>query len=401
MPTRTCWIFLIMTASVVSGCGATTDSEQNRTSGQTPLPNGDSFPRISGSTDGPEVLSISESGYSCHIACRDAYSTPAILDLGRLNGGRNSSYASAISEDGKVAVGEVNDGGDGRNRAFKWSSTTGMVSLSNMGWSSAAQAVNSDGSVIVGSVAIDGDAVAFRWSAQQGMVLLTNARGPNNRSAAQGVSADGSVVVGNAGHPFRWTAATGMKPMDGGYLSYVHGLSADGSRAVGSSLSVPGEEEHMAAVYWDADGHMHPIGRFKDTGMADATAVSANGQWVAGFAQDDSAEKHNVAILWSEQTGFQTLGWLHSGGYARAYGISSDGTVVVGNATDGAYHGHGTGFRWTHESGMQSITEWVQAAGGRITRSLVNQATGVSGDGNTIVGFLHDGDPFVAVAPGR
>jgi probable HAF family extracellular repeat protein len=390
-----------MTASVASGCGAATDSEQNRTSGQTPLPNGDSFPRIAGSSDGPEVLSISEAGYSCHIACRDAYSTPAILDLGRLSGGRNSSYASAISEDGKVVVGEVNDGGDGRNRAFKWTATTGMVSLSNMGWSSSAEAVNADGSVIVGSVAIDGDAVAFRWSTREGIVLLTDARGPNNRSAAKGVSADGSVVVGNARYPFRWTAATGMKPMDGGFLSYVHGLSADGSRAVGSSLSVPGEGEHMTAVYWDADGHMHPIGRFKNTGMADATAVNANGQWVAGFAQDDSAEKHNVAFLWSEQTGFQTLGWLHSGGYARAYGINSAGTVVVGNAPDGAYHGHDTGFRWTRESGMQSITEWVQAAGGRITRSLVSQVTGVSGDGNTIVGFLHDGDPFVAVAPNR
>ncbi len=157
----------------------------------------------------------------------------------------------------------------------------------------------------------------------------------------------------------------------------------------------------MAAVYWDSDGHMHPIGRLKHTGMAVATAVNANGEWVAGFAQDDSAEKHNVAFLWSEQTGFQTLGWLHSGGYARAYGISRDGTVVVGNAPDGAYHGHGTGFRWTRESGMQSITEWVQSAGGRITRSLVSQVTGVSGDGNTIVGTLHDGDPFVAIAPNR
>jgi probable HAF family extracellular repeat protein len=273
--------------------------------------------------------------------------------------------------------------------------------LSSMGWSSNAQAVNADGSVIVGSVAIDGDAVPFRWSAREGIVLLSSARGPNNRSVAKGVSADGAVIVGNAKGPFRWTAASGMKLMDGGFLSYVNGLSADGSRAIGWSHAVPGDEDHSVAVYWDADGHMYSIGRYRNSGMAMATAVSANGQWVAGFAQDDSAEHHNVAFLWSEQTGFQTLGWLHSGGFARAYGINSDGSVVVGSATDGAYHRNGTGFRWTRESGMQSITEWVQTGGGRITRSLVRQASGVSGDGNTVVGFLHDDDPFVAVVPHR
>jgi probable HAF family extracellular repeat protein len=296
--TRTiCWIILTMSASFTLGCGSPTNSEQNPTSAQTPQPDSDSFPRLTGPSDGPIVVTISELGYACHIACRDAYSAPAIVDLGRLNGGRNSSYASAISEDGKVVVGEVNDGLDGRSRAFKWTATTGMASLSSMGWSSNAQAVNADGSVIVGSVAIDGDAVPFRWSAREGIVLLSSARGPNNRSVAKGVSADGAVIVGNAKGPFRWTATTGMKLMDGGFLSYVNGLSADGSRAIGWSLAVPGDEDHSVAVYWDADGRMHAIGRYRSSGMAVATAVSANGQWVAGFAQDDSAEHHNVAFL--------------------------------------------------------------------------------------------------------
>ncbi|MFM6373314.1 MAG: hypothetical protein ACKPH1_05120 [Microcystis panniformis] len=64
-------------------------------------------------------------------------------------------------------------------------------------FSSSANGVSADGSVVVGSSNIGNGNEAFRWTQATGMVGLGNLSGWNS-SSASGVSADGSVVVGTA-----------------------------------------------------------------------------------------------------------------------------------------------------------------------------------------------------------
>jgi len=129
--------------------------------------------------------------------------TPAtgLQDLGVLSGGE--SFATAISADEKVVVGEARVSG-GFWHAFRWTAATGMVDLGTLGGpESGALAVNGDGSVIVGSSLTSGSTgstVAFRWTAKTGMQDLTKlVNAPQNLlvQSAVGVSQDGTVITGN------------------------------------------------------------------------------------------------------------------------------------------------------------------------------------------------------------
>ena len=158
-----------------------------------------------------------------------------MVSLGVLNGGLTSA-ARAVSADGSVIVGSAHDGhaptGGSATRAFRWTQSTGMVSLGSIsGLSSGASSVSADGAVIVGAyelpeirtgrhlpAGIVSNSRAFRWTEATGMESLVNSGGFRNSSAAA-VSADGNVIVGIVGgqspndpyHAFRWTRATGMQ----------------------------------------------------------------------------------------------------------------------------------------------------------------------------------------------
>ena len=61
-------------------------------------------------------------------------------------------------------------------------------------------------------------------------------------------------------------------------------------------------------------------------------------------------------------------------------GVSDDGNVVVGGATDGGSNGELRAFRWTEASGMMSL--------GTLAGSTYSHATGVGSHGNVVVGFV-------------
>jgi probable HAF family extracellular repeat protein len=134
--------------------------------------------------------------------------TPAggLQDLGLTTG--TESFATAISGDGSVIVGEARDV-NGFWRAFRWTAATGMVDLGTLGGpESAPFAVNRDGTVIVGTSLTTGSTASnhiFRWTPKTGMQdLLKVLQAAGVHTADQwiqlnsmvGVSADGTVMVG-------------------------------------------------------------------------------------------------------------------------------------------------------------------------------------------------------------
>jgi probable HAF family extracellular repeat protein len=133
-----------------------------------------------------------------------------MVNLGTLNGG-NSSTARATNAMGDVVVGFSADGAAANaDRAFRWTQAGGMVSLGvvNGGNASRAFGVDSTGNVVVGRSA-DGAAAnalrGFRWTQATGMqsieawlaaggVVVNPAAAKT--AVAQATNSDGSVVVG-------------------------------------------------------------------------------------------------------------------------------------------------------------------------------------------------------------
>src|SRR2546423_9505744 len=96
--------------------------------------------------------------------------TPRVLraqsftGLGFLPAG-DYSTADGVSADGAVIVGRCS-GPSSANRAFRWTSATGMVSLGTLpgGAWSVARGVSADGFVVVGEADSGGGSRAFRWT---------------------------------------------------------------------------------------------------------------------------------------------------------------------------------------------------------------------------------------------
>ncbi|HEX7861091.1 MAG TPA: hypothetical protein VF773_12230 [Verrucomicrobiae bacterium] len=211
--------------------------------------------------------------------------------------GEQYSLGLDISADGNAAAASGTSPLTPFTTALYWNGTGGLIPLGFLPEDqpdefsvsfSFAQAVSSDGQVVVGSSAstkhLERGDQAFRWNAIDGMTGLGFLPG-ENQSTATAVSADGSVVVGVSGlSAFRWTAENGLEN----------------------------------------------IGNFFPTG------VSADGNVVVGVAQADVA----VATIWTSEAGAQALqsvleaklgaplGWQSLSGVVA---LSDDGSKLAGN----------------------------------------------------------------------
>jgi uncharacterized membrane protein len=141
-----------------------------------------------------------------------------------------------LSGDGQVLVGAKS------NLAAYWTQSTGLVELGDFAGgaiSSIANAVSTDGSVIVGSGTDATGSIAFRWTAATGLQAL----GPGS---AVGVSGDGLTVVGNnSSGGFIWDSYYGYRDLKqvfqslglGQFNVSVNAISSNGRYLVGGSTN--------------------------------------------------------------------------------------------------------------------------------------------------------------------
>jgi hypothetical protein len=151
--------------------------------------------------------------------------------------------AAGVSADGTIVVGahragaSISPGTSSPPEAVYWTQETGTVALGGFGpefTSTIADAISSDGKVIVGFASYSGVSKAYRWTAEQGVELLGDLPASNNPR----LSSDGAVIVGgNGGQAFRWSEAGGMiglGTLPGTINSFSSAVSSDGSIVVGS-----------------------------------------------------------------------------------------------------------------------------------------------------------------------
>jgi probable HAF family extracellular repeat protein len=320
---------------------------------------------------------------------------------------------TGVSGDGSVVVGtggiQPYEGGN-LYYAFRWTASSGTVGLGGGNFSSAS-GVSGDGSVVVGTSGYSTSGYvgpigsqAFRWTAGSGMVVLGYLPG-GTYSAPNGISADGSVIVGSSSsafgsQAFRWTAGSGMVGLGylpGGTYSSANGISADGSVIVGSSYSTSGNQ----AFRWTAGSGMVGLGYLPGGTYSSANGISADGSVIVGSGSSTSGEQ---AFRWTAGSGMVGLGYLPGTTNSGAAAVSGDGSVVVGTS----YTASGNqAFRWTAGSGMQSLRDVLVTNGLNLDPADVQIASGISADGNTIVGTDYYSTPdfdfelgFVATLPG-
>lgn len=217
--------------SMIVGSGQTaTDDEAVRWSSGTDaetIHDGVLFFRTSGARAvSPDGLVVGGFGYSePETGVRGYLWTGAGgMSLGSIPGASGDTYVNGISDAGDVAVGWGLSASS--LEAFRWTIDGGMASLGLLtdGFFSEATAVSADGSIVVGNCMTFGGNVAFVWEESLGMVPMSDF-----------LTANGIDVAG-------WT------------LTHAAGISADGSRIVGSGINPDGEQEAWLADLGTSEG---------------------------------------------------------------------------------------------------------------------------------------------------
>jgi uncharacterized membrane protein len=304
------------------------------------------------------------------------------VPLGDLPGGSFWSNAHAVSDDGNTVVGNARRDIRSPNQAFMWTESQGMRSL----WEGTANDVSSDGLTVVGGATdAEGQAIAVVWTGEG-----VNSLGVGGESfIANAISSDGLVIVGRDGRSdanlgFRWTSDDGVVTLpelrryaDSSF--WASGVSADGHVIVG--------EEHVhgklgEAVLWN-DQQVTRLGHLQRDTYSAATDVSADGSVVIGLS--DGQRKN--AFRWTQEEGMTSINQETDSvpqlSQSIANGISGDGSNIVGTVSGPA------AFIWHDQLGMNFLQDVLVnefGLGSQLSGWILERANDISANGRYIVG---------------
>jgi len=326
---------------------------------------------------------------------------PSFQGLGDLPGGVFSSEAEAVSADGLTVAGFGNTATG--TEAFRWTYQDGMVGLGHLpgatsfgSYHSHATGVSSDGSVIVGlstsSASGPTDFEAFRWTTG-GMVGLGDLPGADFDSRATGVSSDGSIVVGfgdstsSAGlsEAIWWDTGSGPQGLGdfegGSFNSQATGVSGDGTTITGTGTT----SAALEAFRWTEADELVGLGDLPGGSFhSRAQAISLDGKVIVGNSFSDLGLE---GFRWTEEDGMIGLGTL-GGGHIVPRAVSGDGAIIVGEGSSGGK----LALIWDSGNGLRTLQDVLEGNGLDLTGWTVQEAWGISQDGQTIVGFAINPD---------
>jgi probable HAF family extracellular repeat protein len=306
--------------------------------------------------------------------------------------GDDTSTASGISGDGKVVVG-VSD-----TDAFRWENGT-MTWLGALGcaiapWSEAL-AVSKEGTHIVGVACYLSDADGFIWTQQNGMKPLNTKPGQTRSFRASAVSANGQFAAGinDLDEAFGWSEAEGVVSLgtlpghdlaEGKGIHYVPPFPPPFPRP--SLLTVVGEswytpDHHVEAFSWDnRTFQMIGLGYLPGDTDSAAHAISRDGRTIVGYSgKMGTTPRTTRGVRWVSGVAEALTPASFS---CEANAVSADGSVVVGGC------GLGLAWIWDAAHGFRNLKDVLTLGFGLdLTGWGLSEATGVSDDGNKIVGY--------------
>jgi uncharacterized membrane protein len=276
-------------------------------------------------------------------------------------------------------------------KGYTIKSATGLSQFTWLGYCSPS-AVSGDGNVVVGTK----DGKAFNWSDKTGLTILQHLRPtlPNATSNGAGVSYDGSVIVGyslgdtitvDKGnlqgliHAVRWSRSGAVTelPLLGQNISYATAVDSSGNNIAGvicstyvvkpsgwGSLPYLGNDPRASRWTSGAASYLPGINKVSYT-----YGISSDGSVIVGCDYTASVSA-SVAVKW-DNTGKSYLGFSYPP-YSRAVSASRNGNDVIVNVTDPSAY-------WSYK---------LTAAGGKISLGSKTYPYAISADGKRIVGDM-------------
>lgn len=236
-----------------------------------------------------------------------------------IDGSKSSGYN--ISDDGTTVVGgaytlKVQGEPGAPYHATAWTAADGLIDLGSLFASTnrntRANAVNGDGSVIVGWQDFNGPWKSAVWRKDANghylpnVYLLVDPNGdPNNEfnqlGECQAVSEDGTWIAGdgdyaNNNEPWRWSETSGYESLGTlapGASGHVTGMSADGSIIIGFFIIDPWTP-NIPFIWTEATGMVEfnsfvtgTLGYTMDASpIWSVNGLSANGKYISGWGYD-------------------------------------------------------------------------------------------------------------------
>lgn len=202
--------------------------------------------------------------------------------------------------------------------------------------------------------------------------------------SANNISGDGSIVVGSltsdnwaTSLAFQWNQIDGfqyLETIEGSNHHWGASASYDGSVIIGGAATPSHATE---AFRWAEVGGFQKLGFVPGFSFrSSANQCSGDGSIVVGVSRSDT---NGVAFKWTATDGITELPILAGYSYCEASGISKDGNVIVGfcnDGTNGAPRPSVKSFRWTSTNG----TEDIGLPTGYYVRAI-------SADASTVVGW--------------
>jgi len=256
-------------------------------------------------------------------------------------------FMSGISDDGSVACGDIYDPMIGSNVAAIWTQATGWQTIGFIpgsstgcgGGLSAAYDISGDGTTIVGlSWGPNCSGLGFKWTAATGMQPLQSLANGHNRCST--ISGDGLSLGGFAQGTFGrtpayWNPNTSGAVLDANLEGEVYGLSENGNLSVGTLYFTGGL--FSAFVRNKLTGVTKDLGKLHSSGWAAAaTDISEDGKVIVGFdyislARQAWVKSSNDGII-SMDAKLLALGITGAPKLLVCRACSDDGNVVVGTA---------------------------------------------------------------------
>ena len=284
--------------------------------------------------------------------------------------------ATGSSFDGSVLAATCGvDGPWGGPVGFSWTQELGSAALPRpAGFAfTVASDMSADASVVVGYVWGSSQHRGAVWVNGSAAVLPTL---PGAESAELlAVSADGSVALGisffgAAGSAyFRWAASGELRPIEGlPPAATLRALNTDGTRIVGKAGG--------RAIVWSENGDCQDLPFPPGTSASEAWDITPDARVIVGRADDPARWTAAGGVLLPLPPGW-------SSGTAR--GVSDDGFVIAGVGSSGLQQ---AGYIWTPALSGRDLKQLLQSSGVPVSAEWM-EVVGVSGDGRTVFGALH------------
>lgn len=210
-----------------------------------------------------------------------------LRDLGAFNGHQFTKAIDA-SVDGSVVLGWA-ESGPGTQQAFIWSEATGMRSLGAN--EITARAISGNGRVVVGEYA--GSGGAYVWREETGVQLLPQLSPWGNSTSAQAVNSDGSIIVGHSGAqvlPTMWIDGTPIAFTSNSPVAGFIPRAVNETGSVVAGLVLGTSNPNYVAVWTQDTGIVPLLDYLADNGVTipsgldlfECTSISADGRSFAG-----------------------------------------------------------------------------------------------------------------------